>query len=67
MLRDMIRPGRTATSAEERTALESGIAEAQATIRQAKGADHEPLRATLNAFIAQCEQRIAEIRRLTGR
>ena len=31
------------------------------------GAENEDLRATLEAFIAQCERRIAEIRARTGR
>ena len=63
------RPGgtRMASRADERVALEKGIAEAQATLEEANGSDHEHLRATLAAFIAQCERRIAEIRALTGR
>ena len=67
MLLDMIRGTRKASGAEERTALEKGIAEAQATIKDAKGSDSEHLRATLTAFIAQAEQRIAAIRARTGR
>lgn len=67
MLVDMIRGPRKASGAEERTALEKGIAEAQTAMQHAKGSDDEPLRATMAAFIAQCERRIAEIRRLTGR
>ena len=67
MLLDMIRSTRTASGAEERTALEKGIAEAQATIEGAKGSDHEHLRATLAAFIAQAERRIAEIGALKRR
>jgi len=68
MLLDMIRGARTASGAEERTALERGIAEAQASINQAGGsAEHADLRATLTAFIAQAERRIAEIRARTGR
>jgi len=67
MLLDMIRGTRAVSGAEERNALEKGIAEAQATIKDAKGSDHEHLRATLTAFIAQAEQRIAAIRARTGR
>lgn len=58
---------RTVSGAEERTALEKGIAEAQASIKAARGSENEDLRATLAAFIAQCERRIAEIRARTGR
>jgi hypothetical protein len=62
------RPGTRAVSApEERVALEKGIAEAQESIARAGGSEHEDLRATLAAFIAQCERRIAEIRVLTKR
>lgn len=53
--------------AEERSALEKGIAEAQASIAVACGSEHADLRATLNAFIAQCEKRIADIRTSKGR
>lgn len=53
--------------ADERTALEKGIAEAQASIAVARGSEHADLRATLTAFIAQCEKRIADIRALKGR
>jgi hypothetical protein len=67
MLLDMIRGSKSASGAEERAALEKGIAAAQATIKDADGSNNEPLRATLAAFIAQCERRIAEIRALTGR
>jgi hypothetical protein len=67
MLTEMTRVRRTASGAEERSALESGIAEAQATMNEANDSEHEPLRATLAAFIAQCERRIAQIRALTGR
>lgn len=67
MLLDMIRGVRPASGAEERTALEKGIAEAQASLQEARGSEHEHLRATLAAFIAQCEKRIAEIRARTGR
>ncbi len=67
MLLDMIRGARTASGAEERTALEKGIAEAQASIEEARGAEHADLRATLAVFIAQCERRITEIRARTGR
>jgi hypothetical protein len=68
MLVDMVRGGaRKASGAEERSALEKGIAEAQASMRAVDGAENEDLRATLEAFIAQCERRIAEIRARTGR
>lgn len=67
MLLEKIRGARTASGAEERTALEKGIAEAQATINEAGGSDHADLRATLAAFIAQAERRIAQIRARTGR
>ncbi len=67
MLLHMIRGARTASGAEERTALEKGIAEAQASIKRADGSEHADLRATLTAFIAQAERRIAEIRARTGR
>lgn len=67
MLLEKIRTVRTVSGSEERVALEKGIAEAQATIKDAKGSDHEPLRATLAAFIAQCERRIAEIKALKAR
>ena len=68
MLLDTIRgPTKSASGAEERAALEKGIAAAQATMKDADGSTDEPLKATLAAFIAQCERRIAEIRALTGR
>ena len=67
MLLDMIRNGRAASGNEERSALEKGIAEAQATIKVAEGSDNEHLRATLAAFIAQAERRIAEIGALKRR
>ncbi len=67
MLLDMIRGARAVSGAEERTALEKGIAEAQASINEAGGSEHADLRATLAAFIAQAERRIAEIRARTGR
>jgi hypothetical protein len=67
MLLEKIRNARTASGTEERVSLEKGIAEARATLETAGGSDHEPLRATLAAFIAQCERRIAEIRTLKGR
>jgi hypothetical protein len=69
MLVEKLRGSRKISGAEERTALEKGIAEAQATMQEASGcdADEENLRATLQAFIAQCERRIAEIRAITGR
>ena len=59
--------GRAGSGAGERVALEKGIAEARASIEQAGGSEHADLRATLDAFIAQCERRIAEIRARTGR
>ena len=64
-----VRPGsRAGAGADERVALEKGIAEAQASIAEAGGGtEHADLRATLAAFIAQCEKRIAEIRAATGR
>ncbi len=68
MLLDNRRAVRTKAGAEERTALEKGIAEAQASIDQAGGSEeHADLSATLAAFIAQAERRIAEIRARTGR
>jgi hypothetical protein len=67
MLAEKIRGARKVSGADERTALEKGIAEAQATMQVVDGAEGEHLRATLQAFIAQCERRIAEIRAITGR
>ena len=67
MLLDKIRGSKAASGTEERTALEKGMAAAQATMEDADGSNNEPLRATLAAFIAQCERRIAEIKALTGR
>ena len=67
MLLDIKRAVRTKAGAEERTALEKGIAEAQASMAVARGSEHADLRATLMAFIAQCEKRIAEIGGLKGR
>ncbi len=67
MLLGMIRGARSASGAEERLALEKGIAEARASLQQADGSEHADLRATLIAFIAQAERRIAEIRARTGR
>jgi hypothetical protein len=67
MLLEKIRGSRSAPQPDERSALEKGIAAAQATIKDADASDDEPLRATLAAFIAQCERRLAEIRALTGR
>lgn len=67
MLLELKRGGRAASGADERVALEKGIAEAQNSMKEARGSDHADLRATLAAFIAQCERRIAEIRRVTGR
>lgn len=61
MLLNMRFGTRTASGAEERLALEKGIAEARASIEQANGSAHEDLRATLTAFIAQAERRIAEL------
>ena len=67
MLLELKRAVRGTSGADERTALEKGVAEAQASIKQAHGSEHADLRATLAAFIAQCEKRIAEIRALKGR
>lgn len=67
MLLTLKRGADARSGAEERTALERGIAEAQASIAEAAGSEHADLRATLAAFIAQCERRIAEIRVRTGR
>lgn len=67
MLLDIKRAVRAKAGVEERSALEKGIAEAQASMAIARGSEHEDLRATLTAFIAQCERRIAEIRTLKGR
>ena len=67
MLLDIKRAVRAKAGTEERTALEKGIAEAQASMSVARGSEHADLRATLTAFIAQCEKRIAEIRTLKGR
>ena len=67
MLLEKIRNPRAASGTDECNALQQGIAEAQATIKEAAGSDNADLRATLNAFIAKAEQRIADIRRITGR
>lgn len=67
MLLALKRSAQTASGAEERAALEKGIAEAQNSIKEARGSDHADLRATLAAFIAQCERRIAEIGMRKGR
>lgn len=67
MLADLLRGSRQPATADERTALESGIAEAKASIGEAHGDDHAALRATLAAFIGQCERRLAEIARLKNR
>ena len=67
MLLDIKRAVRAKAGTEERSALEKGIAEAQASMAIARGSEHADLRATLTAFIAQCEKRIAEIRTLKGR
>ena len=67
MLLDIKRAVRAKAGVEERSALEKGIAEAQASMAIARGSEHADLRATLTAFIAQCEKRIAEIRTLKGR
>ena len=67
MLLDIKRAIRAKAGVEERSALEKGIAEAQASMAIARGSEHADLRATLTAFIAQCEKRIAEIRTLKGR
>ena len=66
MLLELKRVARS-SGAQECVALEKGIAEAQASIQEARGSEHADLRATLAAFIAQCESRIAEIRARTGR
>ncbi len=58
----------SSSGVQECTALEKGIAQAQASMAEAGGsAEHADLRATLAAFIAQCEKRIAEIRAIRGR
>ena len=62
MLLNIKRAVRAKAGAEERAALEKGIAEAQASMAVAGGSENAHLRATLTAFIAQCEKRIAEIR-----
>ncbi|MBD0270573.1 MAG: hypothetical protein ICV73_01465 [Acetobacteraceae bacterium] len=67
MLLEITRAVRMKAGADERSALEKGIAEAHASMAVARGSEHADLRATLNAFIAQCEKRIAEIRTLKGR
>ena len=68
MLLELKRPAKTSSGAQECVALEKGIAQAQASIAEAGGsAEHADLRATLAAFIAQCEKRIAEIRAIRGR
>jgi queuine/archaeosine tRNA-ribosyltransferase len=67
MLLDIKRAVRAKAGVEERSALEKGIAEAQASIEVARGSEHADLRATLAAFIAQCERRIAEIGALKAR
>ena len=67
MLLELKRSSKTSSGADERTALESGIAEAQNSIEQARGSENADLRATLAAFIAQCERRIAEIGMRKGR
>lgn len=67
MLLELKRAAKSAGS-NECVALEKGIAEAQASIAAAGGpGGNDDLRATLAAFIAQCEKRIAEIRAATGR
>ena len=67
MLLELKRGAKAASGAHECVALERGIAEARSSIEEARGSEHEHLRATLAAFIAQCEKRIAEIRALKGR
>ena len=69
MLLELKRTAAKSAGANERIALEKGIAEAQASIAEAAGGgtEHADLRATLAAFIAQCERRIAEIRAIKGR
>lgn len=63
------RPGgtRMASRSEERVALEKGIAEARASMQAADGSEGADLRATLTAFIAQAERRIAELGARAGR
>lgn len=58
---------RTVSGAEERVALEKGIAEARSSMQAAGGSEHADLRATLTAFIAQAERRIAELGPRAGR
>ncbi len=67
MLLELKRAAKAPSGSQECVALERGIAEAQASIEEARGSEHADLRATLAAFIAQCEKRIAEIRALKGR
>ena len=67
MLLELKRSAKTSPGAQECVALEKGIAQAQASIAEAGGSEHADLRATLAAFIAQCEKRIAEIRAIKGR
>lgn len=69
MLLELKRSAKTSSSGtQECVALEKGIAQAQASIAEAGGgSEHADLRATLSAFIAQCERRIAEIRAIKGR
>ncbi len=63
------RPGgaRMASRAEERVALEKGIAEAMASMEAAGDSDGADLRATLAAFIEQAQRRIAELGARAGR
>ncbi len=63
------RPGgaRMASRADERVALEKGIAEARASMEAADGSEGADLCATLTAFIAQAERRIAELGARTER
>jgi hypothetical protein len=63
-----MRPGtRMASRSEERIALEKGIAEARASMEAAGGSAASDLHATLTAFIAQAERRIAELSPRAGR
>ena len=55
------------SGAEERVALEKGIAEARSSMQAASGSEYADLRATLTAFIAQAERRIAELGPRAGR
>lgn len=64
---DMRRGTRLVSGAEERVALEKGIAEARASMEAASDSAHADLRATLTAFIEQAQRRIAELGARAGR